>query len=184
MRFASYATIALSFIGAAVALPAVKRTSVDDIETAMSTLASKISALDAALVAYPAADHLLTPSELYNQILAAGSAADTATAAAQPITVLSDDDSKAIFVRVQNAIPKLDDLVQQLIAKKSGFTGLPASGGIEALILKGLQSFTNSITTLGNSLVAIAPPDKQSNAETLVQRITRALATVIVAYSS
>ncbi|TFK63296.1 hypothetical protein BDN72DRAFT_862212 [Pluteus cervinus] len=183
MRFASYATIALSFVGAAVGVPAVKRASVSDLDTALSTLTSQISALDAALDAYPAAGDLLAASNINDQVLALGSTADNAAALAKALTTLSEADGQTIFVSMQNAVPQFEDYIQQLITKKTGFTSLPIPG-IEGLVLQGLHGLANSVTILGSSLLAIAPADLQSPAQTLFQRITLAFAQVIMAYSS
>ncbi|TFK62808.1 hypothetical protein BDN72DRAFT_375323 [Pluteus cervinus] len=181
MLFASYATIALSLVGAAVALPPAKR-GAGDVQNALNSLSSQISTLDAVLVAYPGNN--MAPSELYNHFTATGSSADSVANAARGTGTLNEGDGQNVLNSLQNAIPQLEDLVQQLINKKIGFIGLPATGGIEAHLLQGLQSLTNSLTNSANSLLAIAPGDLQGAEQSLFQRMSRALSRAVSAFSS
>ncbi|TFK62812.1 hypothetical protein BDN72DRAFT_902943 [Pluteus cervinus] len=184
MRFTSYATIALSFVGAAIALPAVKRASASDLQTAINTLVSQISVSESILMDYSSAGDLLSPEELYNRLHDGGYLADAVTADAMIITALSEEDGQTIFSSLQNATPHLENFLQLLIADKSKFIGVPASGGIEALILQGLDIFTNSLTMMGNRFLAIAPADLQGPEAILFRDVTSAFGKVIEAYSS
>ncbi|TFK62813.1 hypothetical protein BDN72DRAFT_862582 [Pluteus cervinus] len=176
MRFASYATIALSFVGAAIALPAVKRVSEGDLEAALNNLAVQISVSETILVGDPSGD-LLNPSDLYNRLVDGGSLADAATADAKALPTLSEADGQVILVKMQNAVPHLENFLQMLADDKNKFV-------VESLILGGLQTFKTSLTTLGNSLVAIAPPNLEGDAAMLFREVTSDLAKAIKVYSS
>ncbi|TFK63293.1 hypothetical protein BDN72DRAFT_902521 [Pluteus cervinus] len=182
MRFTSYITIALTFVGATLALPVAKR-SASDIESALSTIASDLVGLDSAAVAYPAGGSLIDALSIDIKVNSLGSDVSAATTAVKSVTSLSEADGQAILTAVQGYFSVASDIMQQLVTKKSGFTSLPIPG-IEGIILQGIQSMADNFNALGSSLVAIAPADLQATANTILQAITPVFAPAIAAYSS
>ncbi|TFK58915.1 hypothetical protein BDN72DRAFT_884108 [Pluteus cervinus] len=185
MRFASYATVVLSFFGAAVALPPGRRASVSDLVTDVKNVVNQIQSTFYAIDSELGPDgHQMTPTELTDLLNKGGRIFSIAAADAETITTLSEADAQTIFSNLQNASGNLALSIYVFNHQKDFLLG--GGGGSAAdrpIVFQSLQSFVNGFTAFGNSFVAIAPADLQGSVGTFFQQFAPGLAQMLVYWS-
>ncbi|KAF8993607.1 hydrophobic surface binding protein, partial [Cyathus striatus] len=148
----------------------------------ISSISSQVSALDTAITAFPN-----TGGSLLNALAIHTDATNLATAINKGTTdgvspkPFSEADGNTILAAVTAFEPTIIHALQQIVAKKAAFQGLPI-GGIPALVKQDLGILSTNTSSFETALIAAAPTDLKSQATALQSSINAAFASAVAAY--
>ncbi|ETW76169.1 hypothetical protein HETIRDRAFT_27192, partial [Heterobasidion irregulare TC 32-1] len=178
----SSALLVLPFIFGSLASPLLRRT-VAQVESDITGISTQVDALNTAIQAFPTSGgNLVDALGIHTDATNLASAVTTATSDTQATDAFSEDDGQTILAQVQALEPNIITTLQNLIAKKSGFTSLPV-GGVTTLVEQDLQTLANDTSAFADALIAKSPADLVDQANTIKSDINAAFSSAISAYS-
>ncbi|KAG7091707.1 hypothetical protein E1B28_008108 [Marasmius oreades] len=177
---ARFFTIILPLLAAFSAAATPLKRTVAQIEADIAQITSQVAALDTAVKGFT--NSLTQALAIHNDAVALVSTINQGTTDVNATPQPSESDSQTILNSVQGFVPSVTDALQAIIDKKAAFQALPI-GGIPALVKQDLANLNTATVAFENGLIAKAPTDLKSQAQSIANTVNAALASAQAAYA-
>ncbi|KZV85018.1 hypothetical protein EXIGLDRAFT_775951 [Exidia glandulosa HHB12029] len=165
----------------AAALPAVLGT-VAQIQADITAIGARLATLENALTAFTSSGDILGALGVHTDATNVDSAIKTAATDTTNTAAFSETDGAAILKAVQGIEPNIIATLNAVVAKKATFQGVPI-GGVPTLVKQDLAALSTDTKAFENALLAKAPADLKSQANTIIAALDAAFATATAAYA-
>ncbi|KAF9259729.1 hypothetical protein L218DRAFT_812563, partial [Marasmius fiardii PR-910] len=156
---------------------------VAQVEADIATISSQINTLDTDINSFPnSGGSLIQALAIHTAATNLVSSINKGTTDVNATPAPSEADSQTILNSVQALVNPITSGLNAIVAKKPAFDALPL-GGVSALVKQDLGNLATAATAFENGLIAKAPADLKSQAQSIANTINAALTKAQAAYA-